>query len=106
MKLAQLASQPQLVKLTIDDEAIVEKYGEAIDFWVYDRQDMDTFMKLARLEDGEMGEIAHVMAEMILDEEGNPIMDDKRVLPSDIMIKAIEKVVSNLGNAMNQTSAA
>jgi len=106
MKLTELASKPQLVKITIDDDNIVEKYGEVIDFWVHDRQDMDTFMRLARLEDGDMGNIADIMTDMILDENGNKIMIDGLILPSDIMIKAIEKVVANLGNAVVQTSAA
>jgi hypothetical protein len=106
MKLTQLASKPQLVKLTIDDEKIVEKYGEAIEFWVYDRQNMETFMRLARLEDGNIEDIAVVMTDMILDEQGNKIVADDNILPSDIMIKAIEKVVSSLGNGVNQTSVA
>ena len=46
MQLEQLAQEKQLLKLTIDAENIVEKYGEALDFWVWDRQSLDTFAKM------------------------------------------------------------
>ena len=45
MKLSQLAAKPQLIKLSIDDEATVKEHGEAIEFWTWDRQPLDTFMK-------------------------------------------------------------
>lgn len=105
MKLTQLAAEPQLVKLTITDEKIVAKYGEPIEFWVYDRQDMNTFMRLAKIDDGNISIIADVIKDMILDEDGKPIINEKRILPSDITIKAIELVVQTLGNGVSQTSA-
>ena len=99
MKLTQLASKPQLTKITIEDENIVEKYGEAIEYWIYDRTDMDTFMKLASLEGkSSLDKIVTVMQDLILDEEGNKILDDGKVLPTDVMIKAVEETIKNLGN--------
>lgn len=105
MKLAELAKEPKLVKITIDDARMVENYGEAIEFWVYDRVDMETFMKLANLEGGkDIGEIVVVMKDLILDEKGNKIISNGRVLPNDLMIKAVEKTVEALGNFATQTS--
>lgn len=106
MKLAELASKPQLVKLVVDDEKIVEKYGEQIEFWVQDRQDMDTFMALAKLDQENFSDITGLVQKMILDEEGNPIIADEKTLPVDIMVKVIEKVVFNLGNGIVQTTDA
>ena len=38
MKLSELAKKPQLQKITITDEALVEKYGDELEFFIYDRQ--------------------------------------------------------------------
>ena len=46
LKLTQLAAKPQLVKITIDDESIKEKYGDELEFWIYDRQPIDKFIKI------------------------------------------------------------
>jgi hypothetical protein len=43
MKLAELAKKPQLIKIELDDKVIVERYGEAVEFWIYDRYDMETY---------------------------------------------------------------
>jgi hypothetical protein len=50
MKLAELAKKPQLIKVTITDEDIVTEFGEALEFWTWDRQPMDTFLKLASVD--------------------------------------------------------
>lgn len=106
MKLAQLAAKPQLIKVEIDDSSIVEQYGEAVEFYIFDRVDMETFMALANLEGSQnISKIITVMKDLILDEEGNKIMSDGKVLPNDVMIKAVEKTVSSLGNFATQTSA-
>lgn len=105
MKLAELAKEPKLVSITIDDESIVNVYGEAVEFYVYDRVDMETFMALANLEGGQdMSKIVSVMKDLILDEKGNKIIANGKVLPNDIMIKAVEKTVEALGNFATQTS--
>lgn len=104
MKLQALASKPQLTKVEIDDESIVAKYGEAIEFYIYDRQNMDTFMKLATLgEDSPFNEIADMISGLILDEEGNTIMTEENILPVDVMLKVVEKTVAMLGNSVTQT---
>jgi len=105
MKLAELAKAPKLTKITIEDETIVKTYGEAVDFWVYDRVDMETFMKLANLEGGQnIADVISVMKDLILDEEGNPVIGEGNVLPNDVMIKAVEKTVEALGNFATPTS--
>ena len=105
MKLQTLVSTPQLQKITIDDEAIVEKYGEEIDFYIYDRQDMDTYMSLATLgEDTSISTVAKVVSKIILTEDGNRILEDNQQLPMDMMLKVVEETVKHLGNSMTQTS--
>jgi len=105
MKLAELASKPQLVPVTIDDKAVVAKYGEPLEFFIYDRQDMDTFMKLARLEGEEdVSVLSEIVSAMILDENGEKIIQGDNTLPTEIMLKVIETTVRYLGNSVTQTS--
>jgi len=47
MRLKELATKPQLTKITIDSAELVEKYGDALTFYMYDRQSLDVFSKLA-----------------------------------------------------------
>ena len=105
MKLEALASKPQLMKITIDNAELVEKYGDAIEFHIYDRQDMDTFMKLATIEgDNHFSQISKVVQTLVLDAKGNQVLADGNTLPIDIMVKVVETVVERLGNSMTQTS--
>jgi hypothetical protein len=105
MKLNELAKEPKLTKVIIDDAPLVEKYGEAIEFWVYDRVDMSTFMQLANLEGQQnIADVVDTMKTLILDEKGNKILNDKNILPNDVMIKAVEKTVVALGNFATPTS--
>jgi len=105
MKLNQLAKEPKLTKVSIDDPAIVKSYGEPIEFYVYDRVDMATFMKLANLQgEKNIADVVETMKELILNEDGSPVVVTGKVLPNDIMIKAVEKTVQTLGNFATQTS--
>ena len=105
MKLAELAKEPKLTKITIDDPSMVKTYGEAIEFWVYDRLDMETFMKLANLEGQQnMEDVVKVMKNLIMDEKGKPILANGKILPNDVMIKAVERTVVALGNFATPTS--
>jgi hypothetical protein len=97
MKLKQIAAKPKLVKLTLDDEQIRERYGDALEFWIYDRQPMSQFVKLAQMKSDNFGEVVEVINGMILDEDGNIIIKDDLVLPTDVMTKVVGVIVDTLG---------
>jgi len=52
MKLKDLATKPKLEKLTIQKPELVEKYGDELDFYVYDRQPLDVYGRLASRQNG------------------------------------------------------
>lgn len=106
MKLSQLASKPKLVKLIMDDAEIIEEFKEPLEFYVYDRQDMDTFMQLASIDQDNFGAIVSIINKMILDENGKAILTKDVSLPMNVMLKVIDKVVNNLGNAVSRTMEA
>jgi len=97
MKLKELAAKPQLTEIEINDEAIVEKYGEALIFYIYDRLPAETYTKLATLTQGDVSSMYDMVRDLILDEDGKPVVTDGYVLPVDVMNAAITKVTDSLG---------
>ncbi len=98
MKLSELAVKPKLIPIKIDAEAIVEKYGDSLEFWVYDRQPLNTFAKLASANPQEnMAEIADVMTDLIMDEDGKQVIKEGKVLPMDVLTECINKISITLG---------
>jgi hypothetical protein len=97
MKLSQLAGKPQLIEVTIDDADIVEEFGEAIEFWTWDRQPMDVFLRLAAVDAANYSSILDAVKSLVLDEEGKPILDGENSLPTKVMMRVITKVIEGLG---------
>ena len=104
MKLSQLAAKPQLIKITLDDEDTVKEFGEALDFYIHDRQSMDVFVRLATLDYTNFGQVASLVKELVLDEEGKTVVKDDLVLPTHILMKAITKVIEELGKSVATTT--
>lgn len=97
MKLSQLTAKPQLVKVELNDEETIKEYGEAVEFYTWDRQPMDTFMKLASATQDNTGGIIEIVKTLILDEEGKQILTKDNMLPTHILMRAISKVTDMLG---------
>ena len=97
MQLDQLAQERKLIKLTIEDEGIVEKYSEALEFWVWDRQSLDTFAKMSVITEDNALQYTDLLTDMILNKEGEPVMKDNKVLPVDVITEAIKLVGDTLG---------
>lgn len=97
LKLTQLASKPQLIKITIDHADLVEKYGDELEFFVWDRQPIDQFVKMATTGADNYGEMIRMVNEMVLDEEGRRVVEGDNALPNDVMVAVIGAVVERLG---------
>lgn len=105
MLLETLLKEPQLIEIKLDKPDLVERYGDAITFYIYDRQDMDTYMQLARLSgDGNLTEVAEVTKAIVRNKKGELILQGEATLPPDLMMAVIEEAVKNLGNLIAQTS--
>jgi len=97
LKLTQLASKPQLIKITLDNAELKERYGDELEFWIWDRQPIDEFIKLATTGADNYGEMIKMVNDLILDEEGNKAIKAGEALPNDVMVAAIGAVVERLG---------
>lgn len=97
MKLTQLAAKPQLIKILIDDQEVLDQFGESLEFWTWDRQPLETFMKLANSKEGDNSQMITIVKTLILDEEGKQIINDEVMLPASVLIKAVTKIIDTLG---------
>jgi hypothetical protein len=103
MKLSEITKKPQLIELLIDDDETVEEYGEPLSFHTWDRQPMDVFVKLANLtsnienKNPNIGDMIDVVKDLILDEKGKQILKDKEAMPTNVLMKVIQKVTEQLG---------
>ena len=96
-KLSDLAGKPQLTSMVIDNADIVEKYGEELEFYVYDKLPISTYTKLASLDSKDAGQLYAAVKDLILDDKGLPVVNEEKTLPMDIMNAAILKVTESLG---------
>lgn len=97
MKITQLTAKPQLIKIVIDDEEVINQYGEPIEFWIWDRQPMHKFIKMANIKENDLGSLISAVQEIVLDEDGNSVLSDESVLPTSLLTRVISKVVETLG---------
>lgn len=97
MKLSQLAAKPQLIKVELNDEDTVKEFGEAVEFWTWDRQPLDVFMKLANSDQADAAGMIEIVRTLILDEDGKQVINGEAMLPSTVLIKSISKIVETLG---------
>lgn len=97
MKLQDLAGKPQLREITIEDPTIVERYGEPLVFFVYDRLSVDTYTRLATIKSDDPGVLYDLVKDLILDESGAAVITGDHTLPTDVMTAAIMRVTEELG---------
>ena len=98
MKLSQLTAKPTLVLVSIDDEETMTEFKESLEFYTWDRQPLDVFMKLASVEKNNSSSIIEIVRTLILDENGKEILNEGNMLPMNVLMKAIGKVTDLLGN--------
>lgn len=97
MKLSDITAEPKLVEVILDDKEILKQYNEPLTFYTWDRQPMDVFMRLANVDQKNTSTLVDIVSKLILDEEGKPVLNDKNMLPTSVLMKAIAKVTEQLG---------
>jgi len=97
MKLKDIATEPKLVKIVLDDNEVIEQFGDSLEFWTWDRQPITNFIKLANIDNNNMEQVMDIVRKLVLDDDGSEILTEKSVLPNKIMMIVIQKVVEGLG---------
>jgi hypothetical protein len=97
MKITELARKPQLIEVVLDDEDTVKELGESLIYWTWDRQPMATFLKLSSVREADMASMIDAVRDVILDEQGQPVLVDDRMLPTAILLRIITRTVEHMG---------
>ncbi len=98
MKLSELSKKPELIKLTIDKKDLVEKYGETLDFYMYDRQPLHVYSRIAKSSQSEdIGDYLIMLMDVMLNADGTTVMDEESLLPLDLMTEAMTLIAQHLG---------
>jgi hypothetical protein len=97
MDISALASKPQLIKLTIDKEDIVKKYGDVLEFYIYDRQNIEDFVRMATASQEDQYGMIKMISSMIMTEDAKPALKEDETLPNDVMMAVINEVIKQLG---------
>ena len=95
MQLKELAQKPKLELVTVDTPVIVEAYGEPLEFYMMDRQDLPTYLKLAQIKDNQE-ERFEMVKDIVLDDKGKRVLSDGELLPVDIMVPVLEAAIQRL----------
>jgi hypothetical protein len=106
MDLKTIAAKPKLERISINEEHIVKEYGEPLEFYMWDRQDMSTYMRLSSIDTKDLSAMIDEIRMFVLDAEGKRMLDDDEQLPMPVLIAVINAVVTRLGNSVSQTLAA
>ena len=97
MKLTDLARRPTLIKMVLDDEETIKEFGEQLEFWTWDRQPIDQFLKFAQSMNRDENQMMEIVRSLVLDEQGNRAIPDDHTLPGVVLLKVVTRVVENLG---------
>ncbi len=98
MKLTDIAKKPKLIKVEVSDEETLKEYGEAIEFYMWDRQPISTFLKMSSINEKDFSSIVAIVQEIVLDEKGKQTLDGNTALDSTLLMKIVTIAVDSLGN--------
>lgn len=105
MNIQDFKIKPKLIDITIDDETIIEEYGDSIKFHMYDHLDLTTYFKFFKAQsEGNTDELLKIVKTIILDEKGKKVMTEEYELPVDIFTNAVVKITEHLGKSGTKNS--
>lgn len=105
MNIKQFASVPELVKIELDDEDLLKKYGEPITFHTYNIVSLSTYFEFFNARsNSEFENLDKIIKKLILDENGKQVLNGNEDLPIDIAAAAINKIGEILGKSQSKTS--
>jgi len=100
MNLAELSSEPQLIKVIIDNEVIVKEFspdGTPLEFYTWDRQPLDVILKLGNSLGVDQKVSIETLKTLILNDKGEVILTGTKQFPMQVMVAAMAKVMELLG---------
>ena len=120
MDLRSITTEPKLIKITIaldetDKDAINENMrivaeyegknhepyvfaeNEGLDFYTWDRQPLDVFLKFSTLDRGDFASVVMLLKDLIFYEDGSKVLVDGVMMPPTVLVKVVTKMIETLG---------
>lgn len=105
MNIEDFKIKPELSLFSLDAPEIIEKYGEPIQFYMYDHYSLTRYFEFFRAQsDGDTTKLSELVKDMILDDKGKKILDKDHELPIDIFTQVIIKISDHLGKSETKNS--
>lgn len=104
MDISKFAKKPELLKVSCDQPEIIEEFGEAVDFWMFDNVDINTyfdFFKFQQTRDSD--NLNQLMRKLILNEAGEQILKEGEMFPVGLSLAALGKIGDNLGKSKTKS---
>ena len=104
MELKAVAKKPQLISRKLEDDHILNQYGEPLEFFMYDRYSVAEYIRISQIDQTDYAQLLDMVYDFVLDANGNRMLTEDDQLPPEVMIDMINSVVEQLGNSASQTS--
>ena len=105
MDISKLAARPELIEIKLDEQDIIDTYGEEITFWMRDHLDLSTYFDFYKFQKESSSEqLMITLRKIILNSEGQPAIADDCILPVDITLAVMSKISDNLGKSKTRLS--
>jgi hypothetical protein len=105
MKIENFVTTPQLIEVVLDSEELVSEYGEPVTFYTYDIVSMTVYFDFFNARsNSEFARLQKLIKTMILNDKGEPVLNDENDLPIDILTQAIIKLGDILGKSLSKKS--
>jgi hypothetical protein len=105
MDIGSLATKPQLQEIKLDEQDIIDSYGESITFWMKDHLDLATYFDFYKFQqESTSDQLMNTLRKIILNAEGKQAIADDCILPVDITLAVMVKINDNLGKSKAKSS--
>lgn len=102
--LTEFAKKPQLIEIVLDDADIVEEFGEPVVFYIKDYVDITTYFDFYKAQAEERHRLNEVLNRLVLDKDGNPMLQPDEVLPLNLSVSVLAKINDNMGKSKTKPS--
>lgn len=101
----EFAKKPELIKIQIDAEDIIESYGSTVTFWIYDSVDITTYFDFFKSQaDNDGNKLNELMRKLIRNEKGEICIPEGHILPVDLAIASLTAINDKLGKSKTKLS--
>jgi len=106
MDISKLAKKPELIKLTLDEAEVVERFGEPITFYIKDQMGISTYFNFYKLQQAEDDSLLNeLLRKIVLKEDGTPAIGEDEVLPVQLILGILMRINDFLGKSANKATS-